>query len=102
LLIYRETQAFPREELYGLASQLRRGSASIASNIAEGCGRGSDADFARCLQIALGSASEVEYPLLLGHDLALLGEQTHRALATRCTEVKRMLTALIQKLTAES
>jgi four helix bundle protein len=102
LLIYRETHAFPREELYGLTSQLRRGSASIASNIAEGCGRGSDADFGRCLQIALGSASEVEYQLLLAHDLGLLGEETHGALASRCTEVKRMLTALILRLTAES
>jgi four helix bundle protein len=51
---------------------------------------------------SLGSASEVEYQLLLGHDLGLLGEQTHRTLATRCTEVSRMLTALIQKLMAES
>ena len=102
LLIYRETQTFPREELYGLTSQLRRGSASIPSNIAEGCGRGSDADFGRCLHIALGSASEVEYQLLLAHDLGFFGAETHRALATRCTEVKRMLTALIQKLRAES
>jgi four helix bundle protein len=102
LLVYRETQAFPREELYGLTSQLRRGSLSIASNIAEGCGRGSDADFGRCLQIGLGSASEVEYQLLLAHDLGLLGEATYQGLAKRCTEVKKMLTALIQKLTAES
>jgi four helix bundle protein len=85
-----------------LTSQLRRGSASIGSNIAEGCGRGSDADFARCLQIALGSASEVEYQLLLAHDLGVLDQQTHCALASRCTEVKRMLTALIARLSAES
>ena len=102
LQVYRETGRFPREELYGLTSQLRRGSVSIPSNIAEGCGRGSDADFARCLHIALGSASEVEYQLLLAHDLGFLGPDAHRALASRCTEVKRMLTSLIQKLTAES
>ena len=70
LAIYRATRAFPREELYGLTSQLRRGATSVSSNIAEGCGRGSDADFARCLQIAMGSASEVEYQLLLARDLA--------------------------------
>ena len=73
----------------------------MASNIAEGCGRGSDADFGRCLQIAMGSASEVEYQLLLARDLALLDEATHERLARQCTEVKRMLTALIRKLTAD-
>jgi four helix bundle protein len=101
LAIYRATRAFPREELYGLTSQLRRGATSVSSNIAEGCGRGSDADFARCLQIAMGSASEVEYQLLLARDLALLDQVSYERLAKQCTEVKRMLTALIKKLTAD-
>jgi four helix bundle protein len=101
LAIYVATRAFPREELYGLTSQLRRGSTSIPSNIAEGCGRGTDLDFARCLQIAMGSASEVEYQLLLARDLALLDEAAYQRLSNACTEVKRMLTALIQKLTAD-
>ena len=101
LAIYHATRAFPREELYGLTSQLRRGATSVPSNIAEGCGRGSDADFARCLQIAMGSASEVEYQLLLARDLALLDQVSYQRLAKQCTEVKRMLTALIKKLTAD-
>ena len=73
----------------------------MPSNIAEGCGRGTDADFARCLQIALGSASEVEYQLLLAHDLAFLDRPSHQRVTKQCTEVKRMLTALIRKLSAD-
>lgn len=61
LLIYRATDGFPSTERYGLTSQMRRAAASIPANIAEGCGRASDADFARFLQIAFGSASELEY-----------------------------------------
>ncbi len=60
LMVYQATRSFPREELYGLTSQQRRGATSIPSNIAEGCGRGSDAGFGRFLQRALGSASEME------------------------------------------
>ena len=67
--IYRITATFPKEEMYGLTSQIRRASSSIPANIAEGCGRGSDNDFRRFLQIAMGSASELEYHLLLAHDL---------------------------------
>ena len=96
LALYRGTADFPRDELYGLTSQLRRGGCSIASNIAEGCGRGSDADFARCLQIAAGAASEVEYQLLLAHDLSIMGQTLYRALDAQTTEVKRMLASLIQ------
>ena len=89
LMVYQATRSLPREELYdGLTSQLRRGATSIPSNIAEGCGRGSDAGFGRFLQMALGSASEVEYQLLLAHDLRLLERVSHEQLTTRCTEVK--------------
>jgi four helix bundle protein len=69
LAVYQATTTFPKEELYGLTSQMRRSAASIPTNIAEGCGRGSDDDFRRFLQIAMGSASELEYQLLLAHDL---------------------------------
>lgn len=69
LEIYKATQDFPREESYGLTSQLRRAAASIPTNIAEGCGRGSDRELAQFIQIAVGSASEVEYLLELSHDL---------------------------------
>jgi four helix bundle protein len=100
LAVYRETKSFPRSELYGLTSQLRRGATSIPSNIAEGCGRRTDADFARFVVNALGSASEVEYHLLLAHDLALLSPQTHTALTHACVEIKRMLAALLRKLSS--
>jgi four helix bundle protein len=101
LATYRGTADFPSEERYGLTSQLRRGAVSIASNIAEGCGRATDPDFARCLSIAAGSASEVEYQLLLSFDLNLLDEAHYRDLSTRVTEVKRMITSLIQALKAD-
>ena len=102
LEVYRVTGEFPRSERYGLTSQLRRSVSSVPSNIAEGCGRGTDADFARFLQIALGSASEVEYQLLLAHDLRFLSTPVHQAVAERTTEVKRMLASLLRKLRAES
>ncbi len=80
---------------------MRRSAASIPTNIAEGCGRGGDAKFARFAQIAMGSASELEYQILLAHDLKLLTDENHDQLANNVTEVKRMLTALIQKLKAD-
>lgn len=100
--IYQTTALFPKEELYGLTSQIRRASASIPANIAEGCGRGTDADFARFLQIAMGSASELEYHLLLARDLGFLNCLQHEKLNSQVTEVKRMLVSFIQKLKAES
>jgi len=102
LAVYRITAAFPREELYGLTSQLRRCSASIPANLAEGCGRNGDAEFARFCSIAMGSASELEYHLLLAKDLKLIKPKDHADLILRATELKRMLTGLLQKLSAES
>ena len=101
LRVYKATGSFPPEEMYGLVSRMRRASSSIAANIAEGCGRGSDADFRRFLHIAMGSASELEYHLLLSRDLHYLGENDYQSLNGAVTEVKRMLTSLIQKLTAD-
>ncbi len=101
LAVYQATAAFPREELYGLTSQLRRACSSIPANLAEGCGRNGDAEFARFCSIAMGSASEVEYHLLLARDLKLIKPQTYEDLVRRAIEVKRMLTALIQKLKAD-
>lgn len=98
---YRMTRRFPKEELYGLAGQIRRRSASIAANIAEGCGRGANPDFARFLHIAMGFASELEYHLLLAHDLELLTHDEYERMGSKVTEVKRMLTSLIRKVKAE-
>lgn len=98
LEIYKATATFPRNELYGLTSQMRRSSVSIPANIAEGCGRGSNSDLARFLQIAFGSASELEYHLLLAHDLGFIDDITHGQLTTQVTEIKRMLSSLIKKV----
>ncbi len=98
LAIYKVTKRFPKEEMYGLASQMRRSSASIATNIAEGCGRNSDADFCRFLVVAFGSGSELEYQLLLCRDLGYLNEKEHEALLAQLTEVKKMLNGFIHRL----
>lgn len=83
LSIYRATNNFPKEELYGLTSQLRRSAASIPANIAEGCGRSGDAELARFMQIVMGSASELEYHLLLAKDLNYLDPLSYEELAKR-------------------
>jgi len=101
LEVYRVTEAFPKTELFGLTSQIRRAGVSIPANIAEGCGRDTDADFARFLQIAMGSASELEYHLLLAHDLEFLSDPDYERLNNKTTEVKQMLTSFIKKLKAD-
>lgn len=101
LRVYQKTERFPVDERFGLTSQLRRCAISVAANIAEGCGRGTDVDFARFLQIAMGSASEAEYLLLLAADLGLLEKTEYTELENATTEVKRMLTSLISKLKAD-
>lgn len=100
LEVYRTTSAFPREEVYGLTSQMRRAASSIPANIAEGCGKDSNADFKRHLQIARGSASELEYHLLLAHDLQLLLAVDHDRLSAGAIEVRRMLSGLIDTATS--
>jgi four helix bundle protein len=95
---YRQTRGFPKEELFGLTSQLRRASAAIPTNIAEGCGRGSDPDFARFLQIAMGSAYEVDYLLLLCRDLGYLPDEAYDSMYARIIEIKRKLTRLLQRV----
>ena len=87
--------------MYGLTGQIRRAATSIPANLAEGCGRDGDAELARYCTIAQGSASELEYHLLLAHDLKLLQSEDYMQLTERVVELKRMLTALIQKLTTE-
>jgi four helix bundle protein len=99
--IYNATKSFPREETYGLTSQVRRAAVSVPANIAEGCGRDTTRDFARFLKIAMGSASELEYLLVLAGDLAFLDPSQTKQLENDTTEVKRMLTALIRRLEAD-
>jgi four helix bundle protein len=101
LAVYEATATFPRDELYGLTSQIRRSCVSIPANIAEGCGRDGDVELARFLQMAMGSASELEYHLLLARDLDLLKASDYDRLRSETIEVKRMLTSFIQKLRAE-
>lgn len=101
LALYPITTSFPREETYGLASQIRRAASSIPSNIAEGCGREGDPELARFCIIARGSASELEYQLLLARDLKLIQLKDYETLSEQTVEIKRMLTVLVQKLTAE-
>lgn len=97
---YRATSRFPSSEMYGLASQIRRAAASVPANIAEGCGRGGSAELARFMQIAMGSASELEYHFLLARDLNFVSAQTHDRIAARIVEVKKMLAAFINRLRA--
>ncbi len=92
LEIYKISKSFPKEELYGLTSQIRRAATSIPTNIAEGCGRGTDVELARFIDIALGSASEVEYHLLLVCDLGYIAAEDYEALSAEIVEIKRMLT----------
>lgn len=101
MLVYKVTRQFPREETYGLTAQLRRAAVSIAANVVEGNGRGSDAEMSRFLQIVLGSACELEYELMLAGDLGYLAASDYESLATNATETKRMLSTFIKKLKAE-
>jgi four helix bundle protein len=101
LTIYKATKEFPKEELYGLTSQIRRASMSIPTNIAEGRGRFTDADFARFLQIAMGSASETEYQLILARDPGFLPNASYENLHTDVEEIKPMLASLLKTLRAD-
>jgi len=101
LSIYERTTSFPREELYGLTSQIRRAASSIPANLAEGCGADGDAELARYCRIARASASELEYHILLSRDLKLMSTDAYEKLTERVVEIKRMLTGLIQKLSAD-
>lgn len=96
LAIYRDTGAFPREELYGVTSQMRRTSASVAANIADGYGRGGDGEFHHFLNTASGSAVELEYFLLLARDLGMLPDDAYSELQQHVVEVERMLSGLLR------
>ena len=100
--IYKATANFPKEEIYGLTSQLRRASVSIPSNIAEGSSRDGDAEFCRFLHISIGSASEIDYQLMLAHDLGYLNDQDYKYLSSEVNIVRQKLIALIQSIKGET
>jgi four helix bundle protein len=96
--VYRVSKSFPKEEVYGLTSQLRRASSSIAANVAEGCGKNTKNDFANYLNISLGSSNEAEYFILLAKDLNYLSIADYEILIKLINEIKAMLIALIGKV----
>ena len=93
LRIYEETKTFPKEERYGLTSQIRRAAISIPINISEGAGRNSNKEFANFLQIAIGSACEVECELLLSKDFGYLNETTYSTLTQELVEIRKIIYA---------
>ena len=98
LEVYEATHTFPKEERYRLTSQLRRSAASVPANIAEGCGRNGDAEPARLLTIAKGSASELDYLLLLAHDLGYLKPPRYEYLTAEVQGISRMLATFVDRL----
>src|SRR6185503_188718 len=100
LEVYEITKVFPKEEIYSLTNQLRRAASSIPANIAEGCGKNSQPEFAHFLNISLGSSNEAEYFLLLSKDLKYLDEISFKNLFSIINEIKAMLIALIAKVRA--
>jgi four helix bundle protein len=102
LEVYKSTANFPKEEVYGITSQLRRAALSIPTNIAEGCGRFTDADFAKFLQIAFGSASELEYLIIFSKELNYIDQGIYNKLVSDVIEIKKMLTSFLQKLRSDS
>ena len=94
LRIYERTARWPRHELFGLTSQTRRAAASIAANIAEGCGRNSDAELARYARTSLGSANELSYYVILAHDLSYLDSAEREGLGRGVSQLRRMLSSL--------
>ena len=99
--LYKVTESFPGSEIYGLTAQIRRTCTSIPANTAEGCGKSSDAEFGRFLNIAMGSACELEYHLLLSRDLRFRNDSDYQILDKGTIEIKQMLATLIRKLKAD-
>jgi len=98
LTVYEVSKPFPKEEIYSLTNQLRRAASSIPANIAEGCGKNSQSEFAHYLNIALGSANESEYFLILSKDLKYLSVEKFENLLTLINEIKAMLISLVTKV----
>jgi four helix bundle protein len=101
LFLYKLTVGFPKHELFGLTSQIRRCGSSIPANIAEGCGKVGNSEFHRFLQMSCGSSNELEYHLLLAKDLGYVGDADYQSAQEKLTELKRMLVALTRKVSAD-
>jgi four helix bundle protein len=98
LAVYRYTQRFPKEEMFGLTAQLRRAAVSIPSNIVEGCARHSEADYLRFLDVAYASSREVEYQLSLAARLGYLEAEAHREVSGLCVETSKVIAGLLRAL----
>jgi four helix bundle protein len=98
LELYQISRQFPREEVYGITGQLRRAAVSIGANLAEGCGRRTSAELARFVRIATGSASELDYHLLLSRDLGFMKDEDFTRSAAALTEVRKMLTSFLNSV----
>lgn len=96
--IYKVTQSFPKQELYGLTSQMRRSAASVPTNIAEGCGRDSIPELKRFLVIASGSLAELHYQLILSRDLNYLSDPNFEELTNEAIQIKKMIYTYLEKL----
>ena len=101
LELYKLSRQFPKEEIYGLTSQLRRAASSIGANLAEGCGRQSNPEFARFVRISMGSASELDYHLLLSRDLGFLRAEDYQVASKSLTEIRKMLASLLSTVETE-
>jgi len=98
LRLYQSSRSFPKEEFYGLTSQMRRSAISMGANLAEGCGRQTTPELARFVRISMGSASELDYHLLLAHDFGYLQSEEHKDLCLELTRVRKMLASLLAAL----
>ncbi|HEY5462174.1 MAG TPA: four helix bundle protein [Hanamia sp.] len=98
LKIYKATKNFPKEELFGLTSQMRRSSSSVPTNIAEGCGRNSNAQLANFLQIGTGSCSELQYQIILSKDLSYITEDVFNDLHSDVIDIRKMIFGYCEKL----
>lgn len=98
LRVYKLTESFPAVEVYSLSSQMKRAAYSIPMNICEGCGKSTDKDLARFLDIAAGSASELDYQFLLAKDLRFMDVKTYDQLSSELIEIRKMLTAFITQV----